>query len=348
MWEFVFYHLVSLPFKIQKQDQPAKNKKQRDQTHFGKVDKFFILTAHKPLHLESKENDKNKQAAPADQKSSDEKANINSSPPAKTEQKTESHKQQTENMEVHKHPHHVTHKKKWGEYVLEFFMLFLAVFLGFVAENIRENVVEQHREKQYMQSLFGDVSGDTAAINYGLPRKEGKIKAIDTIFMFFNSNKNVDVITGKLFKTLRRTTWDQLIDRNTITISQLKNAGNMRLVKKKNVADAIAAYDMLWINIDAIYKDTYVAFNELSNRYSGRLVNPGDLLPLYINNTSDAIVNNIPDSLLIRIDTTELKQQLNFMMSQKVNIYQQLQLYSHLRESAEKLMELLNKEYHLE
>jgi len=36
--------------------------------------------------------------------------------------------QETETMEVHKHPHHVTHKKKWGEYLLEFFMLFLAVF----------------------------------------------------------------------------------------------------------------------------------------------------------------------------------------------------------------------------
>jgi len=46
-------------------------------------------------------------------------------------------KSETENMEVHKHPHHVTHKKKWTEYLLEFFMLFLAVFLGFVAENIR-------------------------------------------------------------------------------------------------------------------------------------------------------------------------------------------------------------------
>ena len=44
---------------------------------------------------------------------------------------------QTENMEVH-HPHHVTHKKKWGEYLLEFLMLFLAVFLGFLAENWRE------------------------------------------------------------------------------------------------------------------------------------------------------------------------------------------------------------------
>ncbi|MEP6713380.1 MAG: hypothetical protein ABJA37_13220 [Ferruginibacter sp.] len=27
-------------------------------------------------------------------------------------------------MEVQKHPHHVTHKKKWGEYLLEFFYAF--------------------------------------------------------------------------------------------------------------------------------------------------------------------------------------------------------------------------------
>jgi hypothetical protein len=51
----------------------------------------------------------------------------------------------TENMEVHKHPHHITHKKKWGEYLLEFFMLFLAVLLGFGAENIREISVEHYR-----------------------------------------------------------------------------------------------------------------------------------------------------------------------------------------------------------
>ena len=40
-------------------------------------------------------------------------------------------------MEVHK-SHNLTHKKKWGKYLLEFFMLFLAVFLGFIAENVRE------------------------------------------------------------------------------------------------------------------------------------------------------------------------------------------------------------------
>ncbi|MGI8582832.1 MAG: hypothetical protein ACR2KX_11570 [Chitinophagaceae bacterium] len=64
------------------------------------------------------------------------------------------------NMEVH-HPHHVTHKKKWGEYLLEFFMLFLAVFLGFVAENIREHSVEKHRENQYARMLLADLRTDS-------------------------------------------------------------------------------------------------------------------------------------------------------------------------------------------
>src|SRR5215471_2654460 len=74
-------------------------------------------------------------------------------------------KQVTENMEVHKHPHHVMHRKKWGEYLLEFFMLFLAVFLGFLAENQREHYVEREREKQFINSLVRDVEMDTAQIN---------------------------------------------------------------------------------------------------------------------------------------------------------------------------------------
>src|SRR3982750_4314445 len=60
---------------------------------------------------------------------------------------------QAENMEVHKHPHHVTHKKKWGEYFLEFLMLFLAVTLGFIAENIREHIAEHNRAEEYAISL---------------------------------------------------------------------------------------------------------------------------------------------------------------------------------------------------
>src|SRR5437762_2916623 len=80
---------------------------------------------------------------------------------------------QTENMEVHKHPHHVTHKKNWKEYMLEFFMLFLAVFLGFIAENIREHIAEHNRAEEYAISLVQDLQHDTTAIN--VQRKSGRI-----------------------------------------------------------------------------------------------------------------------------------------------------------------------------
>src|SRR5262249_43853172 len=69
--------------------------------------------------------------------------------------------QGTENMEVQKHPHHVTHKKKWGEYLLEFSMLFLAVFLGFIAENIREHIVEHQREIKFATRLLSDLRQDS-------------------------------------------------------------------------------------------------------------------------------------------------------------------------------------------
>ncbi len=53
---------------------------------------------------------------------------------------TETTKAETDNMEVHAHPHNIMHKKTWKEYSLEFFMLFLAVTLGFFAEGYREYV----------------------------------------------------------------------------------------------------------------------------------------------------------------------------------------------------------------
>ena len=66
-------------------------------------------------------------------------------------------------MEVH-HAHHANHKKKWGEYLLEFLMLFLAVYLGFLAENLREHQVEKARLKEYMHGLVDDLKADTGVL----------------------------------------------------------------------------------------------------------------------------------------------------------------------------------------
>lgn len=66
-------------------------------------------------------------------------------------------------MEVH-HPHHPTHKKKWSEYILEFFMLFLAVTLGFFAENVREHQVVVERKNQNLEAMIEDLRRDSIQI----------------------------------------------------------------------------------------------------------------------------------------------------------------------------------------
>src|SRR6478609_7646799 len=105
---------------------------------------------------------------------------------------------ETENMEVHKHPHHVTHKKKWGEYLLEFLMLFLAVFLGFVAENIRENSVEHEHAKEYANLLIEDLSTDTVQLNTAARVMNLIITAGDSLGNLLSKDANL-TRGGKLY-----------------------------------------------------------------------------------------------------------------------------------------------------
>ena len=248
-------------------------------------------------------------------------------------------------MEVHHHSH--TSRKKWTHYFWEFLMLFLAVFCGFLAENQREHMVEHNREKQYMQSMLIDLAADTARFNSGIPLREERTRSIDAVFMFFNSNPNAKTISGKLFRNLRRTSYDQNLVRNTITINQLKNAGAMRLIRNKMVADSIASYDFQFEYFIALHGEYYLIHQQADFRHLEKLMNASQLLSLYISNSSSGIVNNIPDTLSIRINTEGLNELLNFLMQVKVYARQQINQISELKRKAASLMMLIKKEYHL-
>ena len=225
-------------------------------------------------------------------------------------------------------------------------MLFLAVFCGFLAENQREHMVEHQREKQYMESMLSDLSADTTTLSYGIPLKLRRIGAIDSVFLFFTQHPDAKTISGQLFRTIRRTNFDARFIRNVITINQLKNAGGMRLVRNKQIADSISSYDQR-CEVTILYNDFYIENSVVGNRQFEKLFNAADLLPLYIANKKGAIIANIPDSLTIRINTTELNEQINFMMLEKAYARQEIDRYIEIKERAIRLMELIRKEYHL-
>jgi hypothetical protein len=247
-------------------------------------------------------------------------------------------------MEVHAHSH--TPGKKWTHYLWEFLMLFLAVFCGFMAENFREHQIEHKREKQYMVSLIADLENDTANLLVGFPLKEERIAAMDSVFLFFENNSTVTSINGSVHKQILRTNWDRLYRRNSTTIDQLKYAGGMRLIRKKNVADSIAAYDLKWIRAD-FWKEAYVNQQEKEKTLISQLMEASDLLEAYRTNPDPLHMPTLDKSKTIRINRSFLNQFLNELTLQKIITSQDIKAYRILEASAESLIALIKKEYNL-
>ena len=160
-------------------------------------------------------------------------------------------------MEVHHHSH--TERKKWTHYFWEFLMLFLAVTLGFFVENQREHFVEHGREKQYVRSFLGDLKSDIEQLDSLVNERRKRKKSMDSLSVIL-STPNPDVYAKQIYYFSRPLTISYQFFRNERTIQQLKNGGNLRLIRKEVVSDAIMLYDhhVRWTDIVATRETEYI------------------------------------------------------------------------------------------
>lgn len=144
-------------------------------------------------------------------------------------------------MEIHKHPHHVTHKKKWTEYLLEFFMLFLAVFLGFGAENFREHKVEQERVEKHMHTMIENLKYDTTRYGRTLRANLATAKNLDSFRYQINEAIEGRVDANKLYYWRYKTTSSFAVP-NPTAMTQLKSSGMLRMIKNDALASGMSDY----------------------------------------------------------------------------------------------------------
>jgi hypothetical protein len=162
-------------------------------------------------------------------------------------------------MEVHHHPIAIgshTSRRKFTHYFWEFLMLFLAVFCGFLAENQREHFIEHNREKQFAASLLEDLRHDTADLNENIPFWERYNRKIDTIRMELEkdpSTRNHELLYVCI-SALQNNNKFQYSDR---TITQLKNAGNFRLIRKKIITDSLVSYDNMIVTVISNVQESF-------------------------------------------------------------------------------------------
>ena len=143
-------------------------------------------------------------------------------------------------MEVH-HTHQPAHKKKWNEYLLEFFMLFFAVTLGFFAENIREHYVEKEREVKYLKNIHQDLKKDLEEIDTTIYYIDMKQTMADSLFEKIKSNKIMENLSDFYYYN-KSLGLRHLFENATNGFTQLNNSGGLRLIENKEIISKIQNY----------------------------------------------------------------------------------------------------------
>ena len=258
-------------------------------------------------------------------------------------------------MEVQHHAH--TARKKWAHYFWEFLMLFLAVFCGFLAESQLEHKIEKDREKQFMQTMAEDLKTDSARLNRLIRLRKSRIRELDTLFHLIASDEYLS--NGrKVYELYEFPYWDILrffpSDR---TMQQLKNGGNMRLIRKKNVSNALMKYDVTVRN----YKEYEPLQQELATQINEHIEKLLD--PLIIEKAkraytdkilaADTIVKNssymeLPDTITIsKLAEADKKIFLKYITQVKTLYMASMRDNMLEKNQAEETLELVLKEYHL-
>jgi len=243
-------------------------------------------------------------------------------------------------MEVHAHTH--TERKKFTHYLWEFLMLFLAVFCGFLAENQREHMMEHQRERRYMELMTADLEIDITEMHSISNEIENRLLSVDSMLkkltVYPLPKENIEMAYHYTFPSLNNLTFKF----NDRTITQLKNSGNMRLIRNQQVNDGIIHY---WSEVEKIKQasDRHSVYRAKGRDLETKIFNTAEL---YLSNNrhvngADSIGLITPDPLLVKEYANVISAVGVMLGSIQINIQNQLKI-------AEELIIQIKKEYHLE
>jgi hypothetical protein len=244
-------------------------------------------------------------------------------------------------MEVHAHTH--TPRKKFSHYFFEFFMMFLAVFAGFLAENQREHYVEAQREKQFIHSITEDLNSDIYMLDSILSVRKNMDIMMDSLLYIMNYT-NPKLHGNEIYYFTRRIPRTFRFYTNDRTLSQLKNAGNWRLIKNKKVSERISTYDNLGRTLTAYIEQreeslVLILYQSINKMFDNKVFEK------MLNGLNFIRPQNNPQ--LLTYDKNVLNEFCNQVHFRKNSNFYFIQVAGKLLSEAKLTLDIIKEEYHL-
>ncbi len=263
---------------------------------------------------------------------------------APTQPQTSNIKTETPVMEVHHHGH-VHEKKKWLEYLFQFFMLFLAVFCGFLAEYQLEHKIEKDREKQFISSLVVDLDDDIKNLEAIIDFESYGIASLDTLMHLLNSPEIAKQSGDQLYYVARMGPRSNPFGNNTRTFDQLKNSGGFRLIRSTGASNKIMGYYNQFSPV-RLLEDNYNREFDNYKRVAAKIFDPY-ILRRQENNIGEILTSS--DNPALQTYDPALLKELGFhVLQMNGSRRSRLGMLQNLQKTAVDLKSYLQNEYHLE
>ncbi len=171
-------------------------------------------------------------------------------------------KQESENIPASTKHLNNSSGKNIRHYFFEFLMMFLAVFCGFMAENWREKLQEHKREKEFIDSLVEDLKSDILQSDIIFAQLKKTSASIDSVLYALSSPEVVEN-SNNVYDLWTKNLDIKAFVSNDRTFQQLKNSGELRLIRNKAVSDGIMKYDQILRNY---YQQSNFMYSALSDQ----------------------------------------------------------------------------------
>jgi len=171
-------------------------------------------------------------------------------------------KVESENMPARAHYRHNSFGKNISQYFFQFLMMFLAVFCGFLAENWREQLQEHKRENEFIRSIVEDLKSDTLQSDMILVQLKRTSEGIDSVLHALLSPEVLEN-SNNVYSLWTKNLGIKAFVSNDRTIQQLKNSGELRLIRNNAVSDGIMKYDQ---TVKNYYQQSNLMYGALSNQ----------------------------------------------------------------------------------
>jgi hypothetical protein len=241
-------------------------------------------------------------------------------------------------MEAHYEPKH--EKKNWKDYLIDLVMMFIAISLGFGAENIREGYQDRHRVNAFMCKISYDLKADIDQIANLKNERIKRIAQCDSLITMLSSNP-AKGDRNKIYQLGRYATRRIHFRPQNATLQQLKNTGDLRLVKFNEVLDAINHYEQ-----ELKYNDENVLVEEKElseiSQLSSRIFDAAVFQKMKIDTNIEPPAGN-PN--LISYDKAllnEISVKLHYWKRTSVSV---LENFDEMKKDAENLLKLTTENY---